>query len=470
MMLSRRKFALLAGVSALSACTRAPAKGRKDAADVIIIGAGLSGLHAARMLAASGMKVLILEADNRAGGRILTLDDVPGLPEGGGQQVGQTYARIRKTALDLGVRVLPYPERSRDAALAVAGRVMPVGEWAAAQENPFPASFRPLTPSAALLVAAGRTNPFADNYAWREIQNAEDISADAFLTGLGFDEVSRALIGHSLNGNNLHTYSIANVWRSLTLYAEDASLGPSERIAGGSSRLTEAMANSLPEGALRLGTPVEAIIERGTHVEVTASGQTYSAPFVICTLPFPALRRIGLKLSENDELAIVRRAAIDTLPYTRIHQVHIQPEMRYWESDGLPIEMWTDGPIERVFANFDEAGDVASLTCWINGDGADPGRTDEDYFALSSRELERLRGSKARGIKVVRWDEAQPRSGGAYMHWAPGKITQWAEPMGIPSGRIHFAGEHLSFLHTGMEGAMESGEQAAHAVLESAQL
>lgn len=470
MFMSRRQFALLSGAALLSACAPVTAKGRRDAADVIILGAGLAGLHAARMLTASGMKVLLVEADTRPGGRILTLYDVPGKPEAGGQQVGQTYARMRKTALDLGVPVIPYPPRPRDAAIAAGGRVMPVSDWATAPENPFPAPFRPLTPSAALLVAAGRTNPFTDNYAWREIPAVDDISAEVFLTGLGLDEVSRALIDLTLNGNSLATYSIANVWRSLALYAEDASLGASERVAGGSSRLTEAMAASLPEGVLRLGAPVTAISERGSHVEVIAGGQTHTAPFAICTLPFPALRQVDLTLSETDTYAPQRRAAISALPYTRIHQIHIAPQTRYWDSDGLPIEMWTDGPMERVFANFDEAGEVASLTCWINGAGADPARTDDDWFAIADREFRRLRGCAVHGIKVVRWDEIQPRSGGAYMHWAPGQIGAWAGKIGTPSGRLHFAGEHLSFLHTGMEGAMESGEQAAHAVLEAAQV
>lgn len=468
MNMSRRKFALLTGATLLSACAPAPAQGRRDISDVIIIGAGLAGLHAARMLSESGMKVLILEADNRPGGRILTLDDVPGKPEGGGQQVGQTYARMRKTAADLGVPVIPYPPRPRDAAIAVAGRAMAISEWAAAPENPFPGPYRPLTPSAALMVAAGRVNPFADNYAWREIAAADDVSADAFLSGLGFDAASRALIDSSLNGNSLDTYSIANTWRSLTLYAEDATLGPSERIEGGSSRLTEAMAASLPEDALRLGAPVTRIADHGTHVEVTAGGETLTAPFAICTLPFPALRKVDLSLAAADPFAQERAAAIAGLPYTRIHQVHVEPLSRYWEADGLPVEMWTDGPIERVFANFDDAGEVASLTCWINGAGAVPGRSDEDMFAMADAEFRRLRGAGTRGIRVVRWDETQSRSGGAYMHWAPGQISSWAGKIGQPAGRIHFAGEHLSFLHTGMEGALETGEQAAHAVLESA--
>jgi len=415
------------------------------------------------------MKVLVLEAGARAGGRMLTLDDVPGKPEGGGQQVGQTYARIRKTALDLGLAVLPYPPRSRGAALAIGGRIMPMGDWAAAPENPFPEPFRALTPSAALLVAAGLSNPYADNYTWRETAPEADISADAFLAGAGFDETARRLVDISLNANRLDTYAISNVWRSLTLYREDSALGASERIDGGSSRLTQAMAESLPDGAIRLNTPVREIIERGDHVEIRAGNETMTAPFVICTLPFPALRAgVLLTPSPLDPHAGLRAAAIRSMAYTRIHQVILAPENRFWEADGLPAEMWTDTSIERVFANHDEAGEVASLTCWVNGDGVRAAATDEAWFELAASEFQRLRGAKVRGLKVVRWDEEQAFSGGAYMHWAPGQITSWAEHMGTPSGRIHFAGEHLSYLHTGMEGAMESGERAAYEVSEAA--
>lgn len=469
MIMSRRKFAFLSSAAALTACAPAPAIGRADEADVLVLGAGLAGLHAARMLAASGMKVLVIEAASRPGGRILTLDDVPGRPEGGGQQVGQSYARIRKTASDLGVAVIPYPIRPRDAAIAVQDRVMTMDEWARAPENPFPDPFRALSPSAALLVAAGRSNPFADNYAWRELAPAADISADAFLAERGFDAAARALINASLNGNSLSSYSIANVWRSLTLYAQDSALGPSERIDGGSSRLTEAMAASLPGAALKLGAEITAISDHATHVSVDAGGMSYTAPFAICTLPFPALRKVNLTFSGERDGTRRLRNMINALPYTRIHQIHVIPEKRYWESDGLPAEMWTSGLIERVFANYDDAGDLASLTCWVNGEGADPSRSDADWFAIADAEFRRLRATSVRGVKVIRWDEEQPHSGGAYRHWAPGQINQWAGLPGASSSRLHFAGEHLSYLHTGMEGAMESGEVTAHAVLEAAQ-
>ena len=54
------------------------------------------------------------------------------------------------------------------------------------------------------------------------------------------------------------------------------------------------------------------------------------------------------------------------------------------------------------------------------------------------------------------------------MHWEQRQIQPWAERITEPAGRLHFAGEHTSYLHTGMEGAMESGERAAYAIIEAA--
>ncbi len=461
MRLTRRNFVALSGMTAATAC--APSVGKRQDADVIILGAGLAGLHAARMLEADGFKVLVLEASDRIGGRMWTLNDLPGQPEAGGQQVGNSYARIRSTAIDLGLKIVPpAPGGSRDKAMVLNGKTFDAREWATQSENPFPEAFKRATPDIALFMAAAGENPLIDQYAWREVGSELDISADAFLSQQGFDEASRALCNIALNANELSTYSMLNVWRSLTLFQLDSDGGPSEEIQGGSQRLPEAMAASLADGSVRTASKVSAIQASAEGVEVRVGDKTYRAPFGISTLPFPVLRKLSVSLPDK---ANSIKPIIDEMPYTQIQQVHL--ELEDGPDDGLPIMMWTDTPIERVFPVRDQTGETVGLTCWINGTGTRPSISDEDWQTLAEQTLANTRGIKAKAHKVIRWDKDQPLSGGAYMHWAPGQIKPWAERILEPSGRLHFAGEHTSYLHTGMEGAMESAERAAYAIIEA---
>jgi monoamine oxidase len=84
-------------------------------ADVVIVGAGLSGMIAARTVLAAGLAPLVLEADQRVGGRILTEKVAPGLPvELGAQWIGDTHERMFRLAAELGVENLSTVRRRRD--------------------------------------------------------------------------------------------------------------------------------------------------------------------------------------------------------------------------------------------------------------------------------------------------------------------------------------------------------------------
>jgi len=466
---TRRHFLTAAGALALSGCG-GPWLRRRKTADVVIVGAGLAGLYAAMLLQDAGFNVVVFEASHRVGGRLYTLDDLPGQPEAGGTQVGRSYARLRYIAERLNVSVIDSPrsEGGRDRLICLGGARIPQSEWQGAPHNPFPDRFRPAPPDSALFAAARASgNPFRSPGDWREAQAARfDRSAADFLASVGFDVQARQLVDVALNGNTLETYSMLNVWRTMQLYTADAALGPAGRIQGGSQRLPEAMAAALGDG-VRTGVRVTRVEQEGDSVIIRTHRDVFVADHCILAVPFPAVRTIHLAPSPRGP----QMSAIAGLPYTQIVLLFLEPKRPFWDRDGLPPDMWTDGPLERIFATRNRrTGEIVGLLAWINGEPARAlgARSDEMLETLAQTELRRLRPASEGAVrlrKAVRWTDGASYAGGAYMHWAPGQAGKWASRMGAPMGRVVFAGEHLSHRYTGMEGAMESGEAAAGAII-----
>jgi monoamine oxidase len=420
------------------------------------------------MLQRQGMRVLVLEASARVGGRVLTLDDLPDRPNAGGSQVGGGYARFRAAAQELEVALDEDTGEQRPVLTAIGDRLIQPDAWLNAAENPFPGPFRSMSPTGALFAAAGRANPLDSLEAWRSSASApHDISASRFLEQAGFTEAARALIDVGLNGNRLGTYSMLNLWRAATLFAQDRQFGPLSSVRSGAQRLPEAIAAALGD-AVRLNSKVTSIEadSRGVRAGME-DGSVARASFAICALPFTVLRRIRI----DAPMSPVQREAIAQLSYTQIVQLYLEAEHPFWEQDGLAPDMWTNGPLERIFCQRTTAGAPnGMLLCWINGDGcaAISDRADVEVEAMARQTLATLRpasGGRFHLRRVIRWTEENPLAGGAYMHFAPGQIHRWADTMGTPTGQLYFAGEHLSRFYTGMEGAMESGEATAAEVL-----
>jgi len=121
----------------------------QNKSDVIIIGAGLSGLNAALLLEGEGLNVTVLEGRNRIGGRVQSLRDVPGSPEVGGTAFGPGYARLVDAATTHGVEliditpIIPY-FFARE--LFLDGQTISREAWSTHPLNPFPEGARESMP------------------------------------------------------------------------------------------------------------------------------------------------------------------------------------------------------------------------------------------------------------------------------------------------------------------------------------
>jgi monoamine oxidase len=456
---------LLAGIGAASVLGACGHRTQKFDADIIVLGAGLSGLYAAHLLADEGKDVLVLEASSHVGGRLKTIKHNGYYSEAGGEQIGAGYARIRHMADRFGVTLSPSASGRRQTTHRYAGNNFSPDDWKANAAHPFPGKFKGMSPGSPLFRLAAQYNPLKSASDWRESSFVDfDMSAEEFLTRNEFNNAARTMINQTLNANDLESYSMMNVYRSMYLFGQSRQMGPNLYVEGGADHLTKRMSTGLN---VRLGQTVQAITANKQSVEIQTQDRTYKAATCICSLPFGALRHINV----DAPLSPSQTQAVKNMAYTQILQIHFETESAYWDVDGLPADMWTDEPIERIFANRNLSGDYTGLNrIWINGAGVnDVNQMDDPSIGRWSQDqINRIRPSigNINVYHVQRWTSDNNFAGGAYMHWAPGQITKWANGLSAPAGNLYFCGEHLSHLHTGMEGAMESAESAAFRLLE----
>lgn len=462
MSVMNRRQAIAAGSAAViaGAAPRA-AWGRTDA-DVIVIGAGLAGLYAATLLEAQGAHVILIEGNTRIGGRMHTLDRLPGKPEAGGVQVGSGYKRLIALAKKHNIPLHPGPMVERNALYRIGDTSVAMADWAQSAANRLAPHERAIPPAALGAFYGTRMASLPDAEAWMEPDAAKlDIPYSAALAAAGASAEAIRLIGANLNGNSIHTLSAINLARTAAIFR--SSPGPILVISGGSQRLPEAMAGTL-KAPPRLGQVVTAISESNAGAEVTlAGGKTLSARNVICTIPFAALRHIAINGLIGRDIA----GMIGELPYTHASFAYLSASEPFWKTDGFPETIWSDDPLlGRVFILGEQP---PMLKVWLSGaaaDHLDRMPADAAAAAIISR-IEAARPSARGKLRLVRLHSWQknPMARGIYHHIAPGQTAALAASARHKGARLHFAGEHLAQSGSGMEGALESGERAALTIL-----
>jgi monoamine oxidase len=434
---------------------------------VIVLGAGLSGLYTALLLEAKGLSVTVLEARDRLGGRVYTLDKLPGKPEAGGQSFNSQYKRLLNLTQRLRIPTELRPESDSKQLLYVNGKSISSTEWDSSPANKLAKNEHQILPSRLLKYYLSSDNPFKDKSDWTSPQYSYlDIPLDNYLRDRGASkEAIRLMNVYPSLVNNLENTSALWMLQKEQLENQRRKSEQSMHIVGGNSRLPEKMGTVL-KSPVKTKKVVEAIHSSQNNVQVYCTdGSNFQADYAVCTLPFSVLRQVEI----NPALEDLQAEAVQELPYTAVTQIQLSMTTPFWQDDGYPPTMWTDSPLERILSVKNASGQIQGLTCWINGASANKldKMTEREIAQLVKSEFNKIRPASEGKIEitnVLSWG-SDPYAKGAYFYFAPGQMSQVRNKMAKPWKRIHFAGQHTAIATTGMEGALESAERVVREII-----
>jgi monoamine oxidase len=467
----RREFLRHTAVG-LPALWLAPAQSRGKR--VIVAGAGLSGLAAAMMLREAGYDVTILEARTRPGGRVFTLRE----PFSDGLYADAGAARIQDSH-EYTMRYVKRFNLTLDPFFPADGnRVMCVGRQRllfptrvppdlAKIDLPFSAQERELGYIGGLTkylfsVAKDIGDPTAPGWPAHDVSSFE-VEFYEFCRRQGASPafVKLMAFGHDLTGMSALQF--------LRDFVVNSATRMWFKIRGGNDRLPYALAAALAD-RIHYGAPIVRMQQDDSSVRVTylraQSPVTIGGDYLVCTLPPPVMRDVEI----SPALPPAKRAALSEVGGLAMARVYLQTRRRFWLERGENGWGGTDDPMDIWDYTRDQPGPRGILGGYMSGaivrkiapmDTAARGQ-----FVLKGMErahpgtTEHFEGTAS---KV--WSE-DPWARGAGAEFRAGQLSRHYQALRAPVGRIYFAGEHTSPWNNWMNGALESGERTAKALID----
>ncbi len=408
---------LAAAVPAGTGCAR-PSRTRRR---VVVVGAGLAGLAAADALRRGGLDVIVLEASDRVGGRVLTLRGFADgqVAEAGGEFIDTEHVRMRSLARRFGLAL----DDLRQAGSDLPGCVYELGRRRAAdgRDDAAVARFeRALDRLAAPLdpgdpVAAGAS--------------LDRRSAAAFVAALGLPAGAKRAVEHEVIRDD---YTVEARELSLLFLAQGASLAGSGderfRVRGGNDRVPAALGRTLGS-RVHLGAPVTAVGRTADGVEVAVETERLRADACVLAAPLPALRAIAFTPALPARLA----AAVREVRYGTGTKVALQYASRLWRAQGFNGDTVTDLPVSTAWEATDaQRGTPGVLLAYTVGG---PGRaflalSDDRRTEAAATDVETIYpGSRERllSARTVAWPHT-------YAAYAPGQVDAYWRVLRRPVG------------------------------------
>lgn len=428
-----------------------------ESPDVIVVGAGLSGLAAARELTRSGLDVLVLEARDRPGGRTGVMDLAGVVFDTGGEWVDEAHTELRSFISDLGLEVYPYERRKQDARWRIGGKTM--------DEMPFSERDARVYERMNTALSASAASLEPKTY-WRDTPE-NDVSVEEWLRGAGMSEdgihVVETLI--STCGSTVPPDRMSFLAYAVKVATRGGpGKGNEYRVWGGAGGVARAAARELG-GRVRYSSPVTDILQDRSGVEVRF-------------------------MAEDGPRSARARRAVMAVPFT------VYPTIRF--HPGPPpvfrrmISGSTYGVVRKMAFVFDEAVGASRFTLTDTQLGylsaAQDPETSEGSRGIVSfaggrpllAELglpEAKRRERAVGLLRRLYDVPEPArvvekvwahdywTRGSYMILAPGDPAGFGEAMGGSFGHVRLAGaEAVAAAPSFMNSAVKGGIRAARAV------
>jgi monoamine oxidase len=434
---------------------------RRDLAgkSVIVAGAGLAGLSAARALEGRGAAVTVVEARNRVGGRVWTLrDQFAGgqFAEAGADLIEEEQEHVLGLARDLGLK----PERILRESFGFYG--------------PDARGRRRIHSGPGGMAAIGKLlGPTV-----RDFKLADERWDSAVGMRYGRMSVAQWLdsakapkrIKAGLRGLRGFFLADPEDLSMLPLLEQFAESGPPGRghifrIPQGNDQLAVRMAKRL-KGAVLLGTIVRRVVRHDDRVTATiqALGEPHtevSADYLDCALPASTTRGVLFEPS----LPEPQHDAIAHLRYGSATRLLLQFDRRFWKKPGRPKAFGTDLPTGAVWDANEQQRGRAGILSFLAGGNASKDLQDILHAEGTAGVVARIdwlgKPSAVLRAHTVAWDH-DPWARGGYAYFDPGFDPLWRAWLARPAGRIVFAGEHTSVKSQGyMNGAIESGLRAA---------
>ncbi len=488
-----RRGVLTAGaaLSAGAAAARpAPASGAgpRRTADVVVIGAGISGLVAARRLVAAGRSVVVLEANDRVGGRTHSLQLADGLTtEGGGQWIGPGQDRIFALVEELGLHTFKtyadgqsvYYRKGRRGLYT--GTIPPMHSPTALTE--FARAEATLTAMAATvpvghpwdapLAAEWDRTTFGD---WID-QNVVDPEA-RWLIGLAFTLVTCQNPHQSSLLFMLNLFNTAGGFEAPMAVQGGAQ---ESRVVEGTWKISDTMARQLPSGSVVLGSPVSEVRQwDGGAVTVVSKKVTVTCSQVVVAMSPTEVDRIRFTPDLPSRHANLQRDGGGG-SMSKLFMVYDRPFWRQGIDGGPPLngQVLSDLMMTPYVSDNSPAdGSRGALVTFMLPTTAAPRPyltwTDDvlDDKALRARRLAQdlatvfgdgrfLSGAYAEKL----WTN-EPWIDGCVNLTAPGVLTRYGDAITAPVGSVHWAGSDTSIDHhpSYLDGAVRAGERAAREV------